>query len=46
MYKCKICGKENYFINTKKFPKNFCSSKCYEEWMKFNKPFNCKCEIC
>lgn len=44
--KCEICGKEEYEINTKKFPKNFCSYKCYEQWLKFNKTPNCKCEIC
>lgn len=32
MYKCIICGKEGYEINPKKFPKDFCSYKCYEEW--------------
>ena len=44
--KCEICGKENYKINRKKFPETFCSYKCYEEWLKFNKPPNCKCPIC
>ena len=46
MCKCKVCGKENYPINTKKFPKDFCSYKCYEEWCKFNKTPNCKCVVC
>ena len=31
MCKCVVCGKENYVINTKKFPKDFCSYSCYEE---------------
>lgn len=44
--KCKICGKENYEIDTKKFPKDYCSYKCYEEWCKFNKTPNCECEVC
>ena len=44
--KCKICGKENYEVNTKKFPKDFCSYKCYEEWQKWNKEPNCKCAVC
>ncbi len=46
MCKCKVCGKENYPIDTSKFPKDFCSYKCYEEWSKFNKEPNCKCVIC
>ena len=46
MCKCKICGKENYPVDTKKFPKDFCSYKCYEEWQKFNKEPNCKCAVC
>lgn len=46
MCKCIICKKENYVIDTKKFPKDFCSYKCYEEWTKFNKEPNCKCSIC
>lgn len=46
MCKCVICGVENYVINTKKFPKDFCSYKCYEEWTKFNKTPNCECNIC
>ena len=46
MCKCKICGKENYSIDTSKFPKDFCSYKCYEEWSKFNKTPNCKCTVC
>lgn len=31
MCKCKVCGKEDYAIDTKKFPKDFCSYSCYEE---------------
>lgn len=46
MCKCVICGKENYVVNTKKFPKDFCSYPCYEEWTKFNKEPNCKCSVC
>lgn len=46
MCKCIVCGKENYPVDTKKFPKIFCSYKCYEEWQKFNKTPNCKCVIC
>ena len=46
MCKCKICEKEDYLIDTKKFPKDFCSYKCYEEWCKFNKTPNCECFIC
>lgn len=44
--KCIICGKENYDIDTKKFPKDFCSYKCYEEWQKWNKEPNCECSVC
>ena len=44
--KCIICGKENYIVDTKKFPKNFCSYKCYEEWQKWNKEPNCECAVC
>ena len=46
MCKCKICGKENYEINLRKFPKDFCSYKCYEEWQKWNKEPNCECSVC
>lgn len=46
MCKCKICGNTNYPINTKKFPKDFCSYKCYEEWLKFNREPNCECAVC
>lgn len=44
--KCEICGKNNYVVDTKKFPARFCSYKCYEEWQKFNKDPNCECAIC
>lgn len=44
--KCEICKKEEYIIDTKKFPAKFCSYKCYEEWQKFNKTSNCECAIC
>lgn len=43
---CIVCGNTNYVVNTKKFPKDFCSYKCYEEWQKWNKPPNCSCEVC
>ena len=43
---CKICGKTGYLVDTKKFPKDFCSYRCYEEWLKWNKTPNCKCVIC
>ena len=46
MQKCKICSNQDYQIDTKKFPKDFCSYKCYEEWSKFNKTPNCECAIC
>ena len=46
MCKCVVCNEEGYRINTKKFPKNFCSYKCYEEWSKFNKEPNCSCSVC
>lgn len=46
MSKCSICQKENYVVNTKKFPAKFCSYKCYEEWQKFNKEPNCECSVC
>ena len=44
--KCIICGKEDYPVDTKKFPKDFCSYKCYEEWQKWNKEPNCECSVC
>lgn len=31
MCECIICGKKDYVIDTKKFPKDFCSYKCYQE---------------
>ena len=43
---CIVCGNTNYVVNTEKFPKDFCSYKCYEEWRKRNKPPNCSCEVC
>lgn len=43
---CIVCGNTNYVVNTEKFPKDFCSYKCYEEWQKRNKPSNCSCEVC
>ena len=46
MVKCIICGKEDYEVNPKKFPKDFCSYKCYEEWQKWNKEPNCECVVC
>ena len=44
--KCIICGKENYLIDTTKFPEHFCSYHCYERWLMFNKKPNCKCAVC
>lgn len=44
--KCINCGKDILEINTKKYPKKFCSYGCYEEWNKFNKEPNCKCSVC
>lgn len=38
--------KTEYEIDTKKFPKDFCSYSCYEGWLKFNKTPNCECAIC
>lgn len=46
MCKCKICGSTDYPIDTKKFPKDFCSYKCYEKWCKFSKTPNCECSVC
>lgn len=46
MIKCINCGKENYEIDIKKFPKDFCSYKCYTEWQKWNKTLNCECSVC
>ena len=43
---CKVCGKTDYVIDTKKFPKDFCSYRCYEEWQKWNKTPNCECAVC
>lgn len=43
---CIICGNTNYVVNTEKFPKDFCSYKCYEEWRKRNKQPNCSCAVC
>jgi hypothetical protein len=44
--KCEICEKEDYVVDTKKFPAKFCSYKCYEQWQKFNKVPNCQCAVC
>lgn len=46
MCKCIVCGKENYPVDTKKFPEIFCSYHCYERWLMFNKTPNCKCVVC
>ena len=43
---CIICGKKDYPVDTKKFPKDFCSYKCYEEWQKWHKEPNCECAVC
>lgn len=42
---CKQCKKE-YDTQNSKLPKNICSSKCYDEFQKWNKEPNCKCPIC
>ena len=44
--KCIQCGNDVLIIDTKKFPKKFCSYSCYEHWNKFNKPSNCECVVC
>ena len=46
MCKCIVCGKENYPIDTSKFPDRFCSYHCYEKWLMFNNTPNCKCAVC
>lgn len=43
---CSVCGNTNYTVNTNKFPREFCSYKCYEEWLKWNNPPNCSCVVC
>lgn len=43
---CKVCKNNDYEINTRKFPKDFCCYSCYEEWKKFNTDPNCECTIC
>lgn len=42
---CKQCKKE-YDTQNPKLPNNICSSKCYDEFQKWNKEHNCKCPIC
>ena len=42
---CKQCKKE-YFNQNSKLPLNICSSKCYDEFQKWNKEPNCECPIC
>ena len=44
--KCIVCGKENYDVNTKKFPSKFCSYGCYDKWRKENEEPNCECAVC
>ena len=44
--KCIVCGKEDYEVNTKKFPSKFCSSGCYEKWRRDHEEPNCECVIC
>lgn len=45
MDKCKTCNKE--IINEgKRLPKGFCSYKCYEEFLKWNREPNCECAVC
>ena len=43
---CIICGKRDYIVNTSKYPARFCSYKCYEKWLMWNKKPNCCCEVC
>ena len=43
---CEVCGEEFERDNARYFPLRFCSYKCYEEWTRFNKSPNCKCEVC
>lgn len=45
---CKNCGKEfdDDIINSSKFPKDYCSYSCYDNWIKFNNPPNCNCSVC
>lgn len=42
---CKQCKKE-YFNQNSKLPLNICSSKCYDEFQKWNKEPNCECPVC
>lgn len=44
--KCIQCGNSILVVDTKKFPKTFCSYNCYETWNKFHKTPNCKCDVC
>lgn len=44
--KCIQCGGNILVVDTKKFPKTFCSYSCYEQWCRFNKKPNCKCTVC
>lgn len=46
MDKCIICGQQDYVVDTKKFPAEYCSYGCYEQALKFKKPPNTKCENC
>lgn len=46
MSKCKYCGKDIISPDPSKFPNGFCSYRCYEWWVKFNKTPNCKCVVC
>lgn len=43
---CIICGKQDYIVDTKKFPSKFCSYKCYEQWTKWERTPNCQCAYC
>lgn len=44
--KCKYCGKEDYVVNSKKFPSEYCSYSCYERWRRWNEKPNCECCVC
>lgn len=43
---CEICGNSGYTSNSNNFPKRYCSWHCYEQYLKWEKPPNCKCAYC
>ena len=43
---CKYCGNEIKYVDTSKFPKDFCCFYCYEQWRRDNVTPNCICPIC